>query len=497
MNSKLSRRQFLQVSAAGVVWTAAPALCLGRVAVSQPMTRPLGRTGFEVTTLGLGGQASLQWTPESADPEAIIVKAVRAGVNYLDTSNVYGPSQVNFGKAFRTLGLVPGTPGYDDKARRSLFVASKTMVRYARGTPRQGILSRSEGGPNFTAVDDLRRSLSLMFGDGRGAYPPGAYLDLFQIHNLNTLEEVDAIYEGLDDPDPKAERIGALAALLDFRDGTNRTGLNPREEKLIRHIGITGHFSSPVLMECLQRDQRNILDTLLVAINANDRRYLCHQYNAIPVARAKNVGVIAMKVFADGAMYTKEPRWSRMPSDVVTSVGAPELPSRPLVEYALSTPGVCTAIIGIGRIDPDDRQCQLAQNLSAAQIRAEDYSETDRREIEQLALRARQGKTNWFQLQAEGPGVPREVSAVREQTWSGSVVRLSWQGAYAADEPILHYEVRRDGVPVGSVGHVPQVTKEPFWFDDQPTPQGAHAYQVVAVDAAGRRAASEVIQVAG
>ncbi len=495
MTRKLSRRQFLQVSSAGAAWAAAPALCLGRVGVSRPMTRLLGRTGFEVTTLGLGGQASLQWTPEGIDPEAIIVKAVRSGVNYLDTSNVYGPSQSNFGKAFRTLGLVPGTPGYDEKARRAVFVASKTMVRWGRGS-RPGMLSRSEGGPAFTAVDDLRRSLSIMFGDGRGAYPPGAYLDLFQIHNLNTLEEVDAIYEGLDEPDPGAERIGALAALLDFRDGTDRTGLNPKREKLIRHLGIAGHFSSPVLMECLQRDRQNILDTLLVAINANDRRYLCHQYNVIPVAKAKNVGIIAMKVFADGAMYTKEPRWSRMPADVVTTVGAPHLPSRPLVEYALSTPGVSTAIIGIGRIDADDRQCQLMQNLSAAQVRIEDFGETHRREIEELALRARQGQTNWFQLQAQGPGAPREFRAVREQTWSGTAVRLSWQSAYAADEPILHYEIRRDGVPVGSVGHLPQVTKEPFWFDDQPAGEKTHTYQVVAVDAAGRRAASEVLEVA-
>ena len=57
----------------------------------------------------------------------------------------------------------------------------------------------------------------------------GAYLDMILIHNLNTREEVDALYEGLDNPDPKAERIGALAALRDYRDGTNLTGLNYTE----------------------------------------------------------------------------------------------------------------------------------------------------------------------------------------------------------------------------------------------------------------------------
>jgi aryl-alcohol dehydrogenase-like predicted oxidoreductase len=57
------------------------------------MTRELGRTGFEVTVLGLGGQGSLQWTPSGIAPEQIILKAFELGVNYFDTSNVYGPSQ--------------------------------------------------------------------------------------------------------------------------------------------------------------------------------------------------------------------------------------------------------------------------------------------------------------------------------------------------------------------------------------------------------------------
>ena len=98
------------------------------------------------------------------------------------------------------------------------------------------------------------------------------------------MAEVDAIYVGLDSPDPAAERIGTLAALVDYRDGTNLTGLNPKGEKLIRHIGITGHFSSPVMMECLQRDEQDVIDAMLIAINANDRRYLNHQHNTLSLA---------------------------------------------------------------------------------------------------------------------------------------------------------------------------------------------------------------------
>ena len=71
-------------------------------------TRMLGRTGRMVTTLGLGGQGSIQWPGAGIDPVAIIEKAVRLGINYLDTSNIYGPSQKHYGEAFRRHGLVPG-----------------------------------------------------------------------------------------------------------------------------------------------------------------------------------------------------------------------------------------------------------------------------------------------------------------------------------------------------------------------------------------------------
>jgi len=494
MFKPVSRRDFLKSTAAGAAGSlAVPYFSFGQVAVSKPMTRVLGRTGFEVTTLGLGGQASLQWTPEGVDPVAIIVKAVEQGVNYLDTSNVYGPSQQNYGKAFRALNLVPGLPGYNERRRRSLYLASKTMTRHAKGSS-PNVQDRTQGAPGSKAVDDLRRTLSLVFGDGQGNYPENSYLDLFQIHNLNTMAEADAIFVGLDNPDPQAERIGALAALVDFRDGTNRTGLNPKGEKLIRHIGITGHISSPVMIECLQRDEKQVIDTMLIAINANDRRYLSHQYNAIPVAKAKNVGIIAMKVFADGAMYTKEARWSRTPQDVVQVVGTTDLPSRPLIEYSLSTPGIGTAIIGVGHIDSDARQCQIEQNLSAAQIRAESFSDTDRKGIEEIALRAKQGQTNWFQLPQQPLGAPRELAATVQKEGDAPFAKLTWQTAYAADEPIEYYEIRSDGRPIGRIPHHPQTSKKPFVFAEASDGK-AHTYEVVTVDRTGRRAPSQPVQV--
>lgn len=494
MKRPISRRRFLgQTGTLLAVSAAGPYFCTGRVGVTAPMKRVLGRTGWEVTTFGLGGQASLQWTPPGVDPVAIILKAFDKGVNYFDTSNVYGPSLANFGKAFRSLHLVPGETGYDEKRRRAIYLASKTMVRYAKAR-NPDVPGRTQGPPGSTAVDDLKRTLSLVYGDGGGSYPEEAYLDVFFIHNLNTMQEVDAIYEGFDHPDPTAERIGALAALADYRDGTNHTGLNPREEKLIRAVGISGHSSSPVMMECLQRDTRNLIDVMLIAVNANDRRYFPHQYNAIPVARAKDVGIVAMKVFADGAMYTKEPKWSRTPEDVVLTVGSPDLPSRRLVEYSLSIPGVATAVIGIGHIDPDPRNCQLEQDLSAAQIEPEALTESDRAEIEALALKAKEGRTNWFQLPSQPLTPPREAAVEVEKRDDALLARLTWHTAYAADAPIVRYEIRRGDTVVGTVAHRPQVTKEPFVFEDPLPGPGHHTYTLTTVDAAGRTAVTEPLE---
>ncbi len=491
---RMTRREFVRV--AGAMGAVFPQIIRGGPAPKGLATRVLGRTGFPVTTMGLGGQASLQWTPPDVEPVAIIARAFDLGVTYFDTSNAYGPSQANFGKAFAALGLAAGRANYDERKRRGVFVASKTMLRSGRGVY-PGIRNSSDGPPGSTAVDDIRRSLSQLFGDGRGNYPEGAYIDLFQIHNLTKVEEVEAIYEGLDGPGPAAERIGALAALLDFRDGTDRTGLNPRGERVIRHIGITGHYSSPVLMDCIQRDTRGILDALLVAVNANDRLHMSHQHNVIPVAAAKGMGIIGMKVFADGAMYGREPRWNGFggnPSEVIRAVGSAALPSAPLIHYSLSVPGIATNIIGIGQVSEDVARCQLRQNLRASQV--EGTADAGRlREIEAMAATVREGQTNWFQLPREALGAPREVAvAQRVEGGVGRVVRLKWQTAYAAAEPIMEYAIHRDGAEVARVKHLPQVSREGFAFEDRVSDRGGHRYAVGAVDAGGKCAmAAEVL----
>ncbi len=498
-SKKISRRKFVKNCAvAAAALSAGPFIHLGRAYAAEPMKRAMGRLDFEATTLGLGGQASLQWTPADVDPVNIILKAFASGINYYDTSNFYDDSQLNYGKAFRKLDLIPGKPGYNEKLRRSIFLTSKTCLRFGKGGWKNNVMYNLTNGSGTHAVDDLKRTLSQVFGDGKGNYPKGAYLDQVLMHAVTSKEDMDALYEGYENTDSKAETIGTIATLIDYRDGTNLTGLNPKEEKLLKHIGFSGHASPAVMMEMIHRDTRDVLDGMLVAINANDRNYFNMQYNNIPVAAAKNMGMIGMKVFADGAMYEKPAVMTQGPHMVVRRVGNKSLPSRKLVEYTLTTPGIHTAIIGTGHIDSNPKACQLTQNLLAAQIRPDAFTVTDRREVEKLARTAKQGKTNgFFQADKQELTAAREYSAQQKKHDKKRTAKLEWQTAYAGDEPIVRYEIWRDNNRVGEVAHKPQTTRAPFVYKETLPDSSAHKYKILTVDAAGRTAGTEEILIKG
>ncbi len=472
----ISRREILKVlGALPVAGVLGPGRLYAEAATHFPR-RLLGRSGRQVVPLALGGQASLQWTKSGIDAPDIIVRAVQLGLNYLDTANAYGPSQTNYGTAFRRLHLAPDDPGYDAGLRQQLYLATKTGRRYA--------LNPAVSGP--TAIDELKRSLTQIFGDGNGSIPEGAYLDAIQIHNMTTMEQVDQIYEGFAERiSRRPERIGALAGLVDYRDGTNYTGLNPEHRQYVRHIGITGHLSSRVLMTALRRDKENVFDTLLVALNANDRLCCSHQNNVLPLAVAKGLGVIAMKVFADGAFYGKEPRFSRTPEDVNLSVGKADAVSySDLVRYPLSLPGVSCAIIGTGQINRDKPEAdQMVANLTAAM--KDLPSELERRRIEKEAETRHGAATNYFQEKISLIQ-PTAVNVKRD----GERVIVEWNTAIAGPDPIRWYEILAGDRLLLSLPYLPQVTEAPLSASLPASAIGEREVKVVASAGPARRPAS-------
>ncbi len=96
------------------------------------------------------------------------------------------------------------------------------------------------------------------------------------------------------------------------------------------------------------------------------------------------------------------------------------------------------------------------------------------------------GKTNYFQLPFQGLTPPQNVSLKQKDQ-----VEIHWDTAYAANTPLSHYEVLRDGKLVGKVKHEPQVSRDPFTFADQ---EKGKSYRVVSVDQDGNRAEAEELQ---
>ncbi len=493
----LSRRKFIRaslLSTAGISFLSfnqsSTGSSVSEVLDVKPLSslakRKFGNFNFEVTTMGLGGQAAIQWTPSGIDPAAIIVKAVKLGINYFDTSNVYGGSQLNYNKAFKALHLIPGEPNYDENLRKSIWLTSKTAMRWGKpGYPElPNVTNSSNGGTSVEcAVDDLKRSLTQIYGDNQGGYPEGAYLDMILIHVLRSTAEVDVLYEGLETPLDLNENFGALIALRDFRDGTNLTGMNPKNEKLIRHIGFSGHGSPPVMVNMIQRDEFGILEAVLVAINANDKTKYSMQNNVIPIASAKGMGIIGMKVFADAALYHKEPRWSNSSADLFRDIGTSELPSRSLIEYTLTTPGVHTAIIGIGHIDEDPLKCQIIQNLNAAQIESNGMTESERNRIEELT-KTLKPESNYFQSPKVGLTKPRNLRN------DGNTI--IWDNAFAGDAPLKAYEILVNGVKVGEVKNQPQTLKSmPYTFEV--SAKAGDKVEIAAVDHMDNRAVGFIV----
>lgn len=490
-NVRLTRRKFIKASTTTTLGFAflPISLCSQKSSVidvlkteqlSTILKRKFGDFDFEVTTMGLGGQAALQLTPPGFDPAAIIIKAIKLGINYFDTSNTYGSSQKHYSNAFKELNLIPGKSGYDENLRKSIWLTSKTKMKWGKpGYPERPNVSNSSNGANVKcAVDDLKRSLSQVFGDDKGGYPEGSYLDMMLMHSINSIETNDVLLEGLETPLDPNGNFGALVALRDYRDGTNLTGMNPKNEKLVRHIGFSGHSSPPVMMDLIQRDEFGILEGLLVAINPNDKIKYSMQHNVIPVASAKGMGIIGMKVFADAALYHKEPRWSSSTADLFLEIGTSELPSKSLIEYTLTTPGVHSAIIGIGHIDEDPQKCQLVQNFTGAQITPDGMSETERKEIEELT-KTLKPKSNYFQLSKVGLTKPQNLRN------EGNVV--VWDNAFAGDAPIIAYEIFINNKKVGEVEHQPQTFKSaPFTFEFELKP--GDKVEVASVDKNGARA---------
>jgi predicted aldo/keto reductase-like oxidoreductase len=194
--------------------------------------RILGKTELKVSVIGFGGIPVQRISKEEAIK--VIERAEELGINFIDTARGYGISENFIGEALKG-------------KREKWIIASKTMAR-----------------DKETMKTEIDVSLNNLNTD---------YIDLYQFHNVRTLEDYKKILsEG-----------GAYAALEEAKVAGK-----------VRHIGITSHS----------------LDVLKIAVESAKFSTIMYPYNIVETqarelfARAKelNIGVIAMKPMAGGAL---------------------------------------------------------------------------------------------------------------------------------------------------------------------------------------------------
>lgn len=127
--------------------------------------RRLGRTGFMVTTIGLGGawlgRVADGWSEERA--VAAVVRALELGINLIDTSAGYGPSEGFIGAGLAEWYRRGGK-------REDVILCTKTGTR-----------SRPKDYSREGTLRSVEESLHLLRTD---------YLDILLVHDPDNLEEV-------------------------------------------------------------------------------------------------------------------------------------------------------------------------------------------------------------------------------------------------------------------------------------------------------------------
>lgn len=242
MRPDRSRRAFLRVLSA-----AAALLAWGRdaSAYGRIPRRPLGRTGLDVSMLGLGGYHL--GIPSEQEAMRIVHEAIDHGLTFLDNCWDYhdGESERRMGKAL--------AGGYRERA----FLMTKLDGRTAEEATRQ-----------------LDESLRRLRTD---------HLDLVQIHEVIRMSDPARVFAP----------GGAMEALARARH-TGKT----------RFIGFTGHKSPDIHLAMLDEARRHgfRFDTVQMPLNVMDAQFDSFQKRVLPVLVRDGIGVLGMKPMGSGVI---------------------------------------------------------------------------------------------------------------------------------------------------------------------------------------------------
>jgi aryl-alcohol dehydrogenase-like predicted oxidoreductase len=313
---------------------------------------PLGRTGLFVSELCLGtmtfGGGSGIWQAIGAlqqnEADALLRQAVEAGINFIDTADVYsaGLSEEITGQAMRNLGL----------ARHEVVLATKVFGETSPGP-------NGRGASRAHVHDGVRASLKRLGTD---------HIDLYQIH-------------GFDPATPVEETVRALDDLV--RQG------------LVRYVGLS-NWAAWQVMKALGLAERHGLarPISLQAYYTVAGRDL--EREIVPMLRAEGVGLMVWSPLAGGLLSGKYTRGEKgAEGDRRTAFNFPPVDDargwavidamRPIaaahgvsvaqvaLAWLLAQPVVTTVIVGAKKAE------QLADNIAATSVvlTAQDLSALD------------------------------------------------------------------------------------------------------------------------
>jgi aryl-alcohol dehydrogenase-like predicted oxidoreductase len=227
----LTRRTFVEAFMLGAVDIAAQ----GQSGAGIPK-RPLGRTGLEVSVLGIGGY-HLGSVDTDAEATQIVNEALDAGVNFFDNAWEYhdGLSEERMGRAL--------------KGKRDGAVVMTKVCTHGRD--------------KAVAMRQLEESLKRLQTD---------HLDVWQIHEV--------IYEN--DPDLIFAPNGVAEALL-----------QARQQGKVRFLGFTGHKDPSIHLKMLSHDFP--FDTVQMPLNCLDATFRSFETNVLPEVNRRGMAALGMK----------------------------------------------------------------------------------------------------------------------------------------------------------------------------------------------------------
>jgi predicted aldo/keto reductase-like oxidoreductase len=258
---------------------------LGLASQGDIPKRVLGKTGEKVTLIGQAGGRFPACSREEA--KAITLRAYELGLNYFDCARIYwnGRSEEVYGEVLQPF-------------RKQIFLTTKSPQRSRKG-----------------AEEDLEKSLRALRTD---------YVDLWQIHQVVTLDEVREIF--------------APGGAIEAFEAAKKSGK-------CRFIGFTGHADPQVHLAMLKSYDK--YDTILMPLNAADPSYMSFEKLVLPEAVRRGMGIQAMKSTANGGLLRT-------------------IPLEDCLRYTLSLPIHCLAVgcTKVSHIEDDVRIARRFQPLA-------------------------------------------------------------------------------------------------------------------------------------